>query len=67
MVVGERERGIDLVGPRPNLHRDVELVERPSSLTAMSFPVAGVWRSCKIVDEWAVDSANHAATVVAIS
>ena len=27
MVVGERERGIDLVGPRPNLHRDVELVE----------------------------------------
>ena len=32
VVVGERERGIDLVGPRPNLHRDAELVERTHRL-----------------------------------
>ena len=28
VVVGERDRGINLIGPRLNLHRDAELVER---------------------------------------
>jgi hypothetical protein len=32
VVVGEGDRGIDLIGPRPNLHRDAELVERTHRL-----------------------------------